>query len=263
MSGFRSSEPQQSATASTRPGGVPRFLRSALGVSLLGLVIFARELLLPEVRKVGEGFAGNEAAVKACIATNDAASANLARSVAEYLNSLGLPVVGFDSLSYFWKARDPEGLALDLARVIEGYAAQWSCDKIILVGYSFGADVLPFAMTRLPLAVAAPSSTAPPPAPPILSLIDHAELAGKHRNRTDCHVMAIPSERAAMKRRTPLLQQTGRTGQKLFFPNRNTLRDPTPGTGPQASGDRQPVHRGRHRGTCEGPGNPDCRGSSP
>jgi type IV secretory pathway VirJ component len=133
---------------------VPRFLRSALGVSLLGLVIFARELLLPEVRKVGEGFAGNEAAVKACIATNDAASANLARSVAEYLNSLGLPVVGFDSLSYFWKARDPEGLALDLARVIEGYAAQWSCDKIILVGYSFGADVLPFAMTRLPPAVA-------------------------------------------------------------------------------------------------------------
>ncbi|MEI6387340.1 MAG: bifunctional lysylphosphatidylglycerol flippase/synthetase MprF [Spirochaetota bacterium] len=58
--------------------GAPRFLRAALGVSLLGLVIFARELLLPEVRKVGEGLAGNEAAVKACIAANDAASANLA-----------------------------------------------------------------------------------------------------------------------------------------------------------------------------------------
>ncbi|MEI6387339.1 MAG: AcvB/VirJ family lysyl-phosphatidylglycerol hydrolase [Spirochaetota bacterium] len=86
--------------------------------------------------------------------SGDGGWASIDRSVAEYLNSLGLPVVGFDSLSYFWKARDPEGLALDLARVIDSYAVQWSRDKVILAGYSFGADVLPFAMTRLPPSVA-------------------------------------------------------------------------------------------------------------
>jgi type IV secretory pathway VirJ component len=62
----------------------------------------------------------------------------------------GVPVVGFDSLRYFWSPRTPEGLASDLDRVIRYYAARWKRKEVILIGYSQGADVLPFAFNRLP-----------------------------------------------------------------------------------------------------------------
>lgn len=55
----------------------------------------------------------------------------------------GIPVVGFDSLRYFWKKRTPEGLAADLDRVLRYYGRHWGKSKLILIGYSQGADVLP------------------------------------------------------------------------------------------------------------------------
>jgi type IV secretory pathway VirJ component len=61
-------------------------------------------------------------------------------------------VVGFDSLRYFWKARKPEGLAVDVDRIIGYYASHWGRPKVLLIGYSQGADVLPFAVNRLPAA---------------------------------------------------------------------------------------------------------------
>src|SRR5207237_1436566 len=67
----------------------------------------------------------------------------------------GIPVAGFDSLRYFWSARTPDGLAADLDRVIRYYAARWRRSEVVLIGYSQGADVLPFAINRLPAATRA------------------------------------------------------------------------------------------------------------
>jgi hypothetical protein len=55
-----------------------------------------------------------------------------------------------DSLHYFWKARTPEETANDIARTIEHYTAAWSRQRVILIGYSLGADVLPSIVNRLP-----------------------------------------------------------------------------------------------------------------
>jgi type IV secretory pathway VirJ component len=62
----------------------------------------------------------------------------------------GVETVGWDSLSYYWKAKTPEQAARDLARVIEHYTRSWHKSEILLIGYSFGADVLPFLIDRLP-----------------------------------------------------------------------------------------------------------------
>lgn len=67
----------------------------------------------------------------------------------------GLSVVGFDSLRYFWTPRTPESLAADLDRLMRYYAQAWKRPEFVLVGYSQGADVLPFAINRLPPATAA------------------------------------------------------------------------------------------------------------
>jgi type IV secretory pathway VirJ component len=62
----------------------------------------------------------------------------------------GIPVVGLNSLRYFWKRRTPESAAKDLGRILEYYLAKWKKDRAILIGYSMGADVLPFMLNRLP-----------------------------------------------------------------------------------------------------------------
>lgn len=86
----------------------------------------------------------------AVILSGDGGWASLDRQVGEALAGAGLPVVGLDSLQYFWKARTPEGAAKDLERVLRHYLAAWSKQGAVLIGYSLGADVLPFLANRLP-----------------------------------------------------------------------------------------------------------------
>jgi type IV secretory pathway VirJ component len=58
--------------------------------------------------------------------------------------------VGLNSLKYFWSGRTPEATARDVARLLRHYLAAWHKQRVLLVGYSFGADVLPFVVNRLP-----------------------------------------------------------------------------------------------------------------
>jgi type IV secretory pathway VirJ component len=85
----------------------------------------------------------------AIMLSGDGGWAGLDKEVAAALSADGLPVVGLDSLRYFWTARTPEGLAADLGRMIDFYARQLGKQRVLLVGYSQGADVLPFAVNRL------------------------------------------------------------------------------------------------------------------
>jgi type IV secretory pathway VirJ component len=62
----------------------------------------------------------------------------------------GLPIVGIDSLRYFWHARTPQSTSADVARVIERYSRVWRRPRALLIGFSQGADVLPFVLNRLP-----------------------------------------------------------------------------------------------------------------
>lgn len=75
---------------------------------------------------------------------------DLDKTIAEELQKMGIPVVGWDSLRYFWKTKTPEQVAADLGRVIHFYAEAWNRPKVALLGYSFGADIIPFAYNRMP-----------------------------------------------------------------------------------------------------------------
>lgn len=99
--------------------------------------------------------AANGGARFAVMISGDGGWAGIDKGVAGALAERGVPVVGVDSLRYFWSARTPEGVAADLDRVIRYYAARWKRSEVILVGYSQGADVLPFAFNRLPEATRA------------------------------------------------------------------------------------------------------------
>lgn len=86
----------------------------------------------------------------AFIVTGDGGWASLDREVGTYLAKQGIAVVGFDSLQYFWTRRTPDQAARDFAKVMQYYLGAWDKQKAILVGYSFGADVMPFLASRLP-----------------------------------------------------------------------------------------------------------------
>jgi type IV secretory pathway VirJ component len=70
--------------------------------------------------------------------------------VAEGLSAKGIPVVGLSSLKYFWTRRTPDSAAEDLGRVLRYYFREWNKKEALIIGYSFGADVLPFIYNRLP-----------------------------------------------------------------------------------------------------------------
>ncbi|RXZ31073.1 virulence factor family protein [Oxalobacteraceae bacterium CAVE-383] len=82
--------------------------------------------------------------------SGDGGWAGIDREIADTLAKNGVPVIGLDSLRYFWDARTPASAAADIARLMRFYMAQWHKSKVLLIGYSQGADVLPFIVNRLP-----------------------------------------------------------------------------------------------------------------
>jgi type IV secretory pathway VirJ component len=85
----------------------------------------------------------------AIILSGDGGWAGLDKEVAQALAEHGIPVAGLDSLRYFWGARTPLGLAGDIDRMIRYYLEHFGKQRVLLIGYSQGADVLPFAVNRL------------------------------------------------------------------------------------------------------------------
>jgi len=85
----------------------------------------------------------------AIVLSGDGGWAGLDKEVAQALAEHGIPVAGLDSLRYFWSARTPQGLAGDIDRMIGYYLGHFGKQRVLLIGYSQGADVLPFALNRL------------------------------------------------------------------------------------------------------------------
>jgi len=86
----------------------------------------------------------------AIIVSGDGGWASIDKSLADALAADGIPSVGLDSLHYFWTKRTPEEAGKALQAIVQFYLANWKMEKIILIGYSRGADVLPFMVNRLP-----------------------------------------------------------------------------------------------------------------
>ncbi|SEA32746.1 virulence factor family protein [Paraburkholderia sartisoli] len=86
----------------------------------------------------------------AIVISGDGGWRDLDKTIAEALQKKNISVVGVDSLRYFWSTKSPEQTSHDLARIMETYGARWHTRHVALIGYSFGADVMPFAYNRLP-----------------------------------------------------------------------------------------------------------------
>ena len=88
----------------------------------------------------------------AILISGDGGWAGIDKAVAASLVEKGIAVVGVDSLRYFWKERTPQSAAADVDRIAQHYLDAWDRKDILLIGYSQGADILPFLVNRLPAA---------------------------------------------------------------------------------------------------------------
>jgi len=79
----------------------------------------------------------------AVIYSGDGGWRDIDKEVGSKLQKEGIPVVGIDSLHYFWSERKPQETADDLGKIIDLYRKQWNVKHVLLIGYSFGADVVP------------------------------------------------------------------------------------------------------------------------
>jgi len=86
----------------------------------------------------------------AVMISGDGGWAGIDRQLADDFAAHGLSVVGLNSLRYFWSPRTPDGAARDLERILTHYLQAWQKEQAVLIGYSLGADVLPFMAARLP-----------------------------------------------------------------------------------------------------------------
>lgn len=74
----------------------------------------------------------------------------LDQKVARRLADNGIPTLGVNSLAYFRTSRTADDVAADLATHLRTYGQQWGRRKVVLIGYSFGADALPAIIPKLP-----------------------------------------------------------------------------------------------------------------
>ena len=93
---------------------------------------------------------GGHSNIMGIIITGDGGWGVTDRGIAQNLAATGIPVVGLNSLHYFWNRKNPEQTAEDLNRILQHYSTLWNRTEAVIIGYSFGADVLPFILNRLP-----------------------------------------------------------------------------------------------------------------
>jgi type IV secretory pathway VirJ component len=72
------------------------------------------------------------------------------KTMAAALADSGVAVVGLDIPSYLRVKSTPDGTADDVAHLLHHYLDEWHKDRVILIGYSHGADLMPFVASRLP-----------------------------------------------------------------------------------------------------------------
>jgi len=87
--------------------------------------------------------------VVAIFYSGDGGWRDLDKQLGGILAKHGVPVIGVSLLKYYWRQSNAEASAADLDALIEQSTARLHKQRVWLIGFSFGADVLPSIIERL------------------------------------------------------------------------------------------------------------------
>jgi type IV secretory pathway VirJ component len=143
----------RSAAGTAQPATLPAGPLAAVydsAAATLAAAPVARDIASVSDLPLVEVAAKTQVDTLAIIYSGDGGWRDLDKEVGDVLAARGMAVVGVDSLRYFWSVRTPAEVGADLSRIVAHYMADWHIGHVVLVGYSFGADILPFAYNGLP-----------------------------------------------------------------------------------------------------------------
>ena len=148
--------------------------------------------------------------------------AGMGESTAHQYAAHGIPTIGVNSLSYFRHPRSQDEVAALLARSIRTALTRSGADRVVLIGQSYGADMVHFGLARLDprlrgrialVALVSPTRTlyrqvspaemlefSPPDANPLVTakLLGWARVAcirGREDSETLCPLLHLPDLR--------------------------------------------------------------------
>lgn len=133
--------------------------RASAAATLIALPLRAQSELLPAAPNVSdlplvEVRATGHTGTLAVFLSGDGGWADIDKQIGGVLAERGIDVIGFDDKAYLrGKQRDANGTASDVARAAAHYLTAWNDHRLVLIGYSRGADLLPFVVNRLPSAL--------------------------------------------------------------------------------------------------------------
>lgn len=81
--------------------------------------------------------------------TGDGGWNSFNKGLIQEFEKLGYGVVTLNTRKYFWDAKSPDLFAHDIELLSRYYLKEWNKSSLIIVGYSFGADVASFIPGRL------------------------------------------------------------------------------------------------------------------
>jgi type IV secretory pathway VirJ component len=88
--------------------------------------------------------------VLALFLTGDGGWASLDKGVVGEMRARGIAVVGLNTRPYLSRKKSPADISADLTRISRHYLAAWNRPRLAIVGYSRGADLMPFGLIGMP-----------------------------------------------------------------------------------------------------------------
>jgi type IV secretory pathway VirJ component len=120
---------------------------------LLAVLVISLYLLLPGTKSfpVKEWIASSHDRPMVFYITGDGGVNDFSTGLCSALHRKGYDVCALDARSYFWHRKTPAQATDDINRFVTAKLAGRDNIELIFIGYSFGADVLPFILNTLPV----------------------------------------------------------------------------------------------------------------
>jgi type IV secretory pathway VirJ component len=93
---------------------------------------------------------GSDGKTIALLFSGDGGWFGFEQSIANHLASYGISTIGVDTKKYFWSRKNPETTASEIVHLLKYYGEAWGKDQFMLIGYSQGAEIVPFVLNRFP-----------------------------------------------------------------------------------------------------------------
>jgi type IV secretory pathway VirJ component len=124
------------------------FICLIINESFPGQILAQAQTNIPVVITNAKSDKGNT--LIALLISGDGGWYRFEQSIADDLALAGIPTIGLDSKKYFWSRKTPDGTAEDVMQILNFYTKKWGKDSLLFIGYSLGAEIVPFIINRLP-----------------------------------------------------------------------------------------------------------------